>query len=75
MQKIDALETEQYFFYISLSVVLVSSKPQETAMLCPLLQDQKAQEFTDKTSVGTGTHCHSKEWILMAEPLVSRGSL
>ena len=61
MPKIDVLETEQYFFYISLSIFLVSIKPQETVMLCPLLQDQKAQKFTDKTSVGTGTHCHSKE--------------
>lgn len=35
MQKIDVLETEQYIFYISLSIVLVSIKPQDTTMLCP----------------------------------------
>ena len=35
MQKIDVLQTEQYLFYISLSSVLVSIKPQDTTMLCP----------------------------------------
>lgn len=41
MQKIDVLQTEQYLFYISLSIVLVSSKPQDTTMLCPLSKGRK----------------------------------